>query len=169
MNKAELGLIQHLLSNISLDPRIMKANIHTPLTSNVGTPQGDGLRPVSRGQIINIEDETLPSFCSSCIQMPVLSTCLPVIINILGCTVAADNAHIIGHRSTLLHHWTPFSTFTSLDTFLRFSQSSVVRNIASAYLRTVTLLMLLSIKFICGCHLGLRYLGFRLLIWFSSI
>ena len=42
----ELRLIQFLLSNTRINTRINKADIEAPFTSNVGTPQGDGLSPV---------------------------------------------------------------------------------------------------------------------------
>ncbi|GFR86807.1 very-long-chain enoyl-CoA reductase [Elysia marginata] len=42
----ELRLIQFLLSNTQINTRIHKANIEVPFTSNVGTPQDDGLSPV---------------------------------------------------------------------------------------------------------------------------
>ena len=42
----ELRLIQFLLSNTHINTRINNADINTPFTSNVGTPQGDGLSPV---------------------------------------------------------------------------------------------------------------------------
>ena len=42
----ELRLIQFLLSNTHINTRINNADINAPFTSNVGTPQGDGLSPV---------------------------------------------------------------------------------------------------------------------------
>ncbi|RUS68769.1 hypothetical protein EGW08_023468 [Elysia chlorotica] len=42
----ELSLIQFLLSNTHINTRINNADINAPFTSNVGTPQGDGLSPV---------------------------------------------------------------------------------------------------------------------------
>ncbi|GFR82281.1 very-long-chain enoyl-CoA reductase [Elysia marginata] len=42
----ELRLIQLLHSNTQINTRINKADIEVPFTSNVGTPQGDGLSPV---------------------------------------------------------------------------------------------------------------------------
>ena len=42
----ELRLIQFLLSNTHINTRINNAEINAPFTSNVGTPQGDGLSPV---------------------------------------------------------------------------------------------------------------------------
>ena len=42
----ELRLIQFLLSNTYINTRINNADINAPFTSNVGTPQGDGLSPV---------------------------------------------------------------------------------------------------------------------------
>ena len=42
----ELRLIQFLLSNTQINTRINKADTRAPFTSNVGTPQGDGLSPV---------------------------------------------------------------------------------------------------------------------------
>ena len=42
----ELRLIQFLLSNTHMNTRINNADINAPFTSNVGTPQGDGLSPV---------------------------------------------------------------------------------------------------------------------------
>ena len=42
----ELRLIQFLLSNTHINTRINNAYINAPFTSNVGTPQGDGLSPV---------------------------------------------------------------------------------------------------------------------------
>lgn len=42
----ELRLMQYLRSNTVLDTRIIKADIHTQLTSNVGIPHGDGLNTV---------------------------------------------------------------------------------------------------------------------------
>ena len=41
-----LRLIQFLLSNTHIKTRINNADINAPFTSNVGTPQGDGLSPV---------------------------------------------------------------------------------------------------------------------------
>ena len=42
----ELRLIQFLLSNTHINISINNADINAPFTSNVGTPQGDGLSPV---------------------------------------------------------------------------------------------------------------------------
>ena len=42
----ELRLIQFLLSNTHIKTRMNNADINAPFTSNVGTPQGDGLSPV---------------------------------------------------------------------------------------------------------------------------
>ena len=42
----ELRLIQFLLNNTHINTRINNADINAPFTSNVGTPQGDGLSPV---------------------------------------------------------------------------------------------------------------------------
>ena len=42
----ELRLIQTLLSNTHINTRINNADINAPFTSNVGTPQDDGLSPV---------------------------------------------------------------------------------------------------------------------------
>ena len=42
----ELRLIQILLRNTHINTRINNADINAPFTSNVGTPQGDGLSPV---------------------------------------------------------------------------------------------------------------------------
>ena len=42
----ELRLMQFLLSNTHINTRINNADINAPFTSNVGTPQGDGLSPV---------------------------------------------------------------------------------------------------------------------------
>ena len=42
----ELRLIQFLLSNTHINTRINNADINAPFTSNVGTPQGDGLSPM---------------------------------------------------------------------------------------------------------------------------
>ena len=42
----EIRLIQSLLSNTHINTRINNADINAPFTSNVGTPQGDGLSPV---------------------------------------------------------------------------------------------------------------------------
>ena len=42
----ELRLIQFLLINTHTNTRINNADINAPFTSNVGTPQGDGLNPV---------------------------------------------------------------------------------------------------------------------------
>ena len=42
----KLSLIQFLLSNTHINIRINNADINTPFTSNVGTPQGDGRSPV---------------------------------------------------------------------------------------------------------------------------
>ena len=42
----ELKLIQFLLSNTQINTRTNKADIEAPFTSNIGTPQGDGLSPV---------------------------------------------------------------------------------------------------------------------------
>ena len=42
----ELRLIQFLLSNTHINTRINNADINAPFTSNVGTPQVDGLSPV---------------------------------------------------------------------------------------------------------------------------
>ena len=42
----ELRLIQFLLSNTHINNRINNADINAPFTSDVGTPQGDGLSPV---------------------------------------------------------------------------------------------------------------------------
>ena len=42
----ELRLIQFLLSNTHINTRINNADINAPFTSNVGTPQVNGLNPV---------------------------------------------------------------------------------------------------------------------------
>ena len=42
----ELRLIQFLLSNTHINTSINNVDINAPFTSNVGTPQGDGLSPV---------------------------------------------------------------------------------------------------------------------------
>ena len=42
----ELRLMQFLLSNTHINTRINNADINASFTSNVGTPQGDGLSPV---------------------------------------------------------------------------------------------------------------------------
>ena len=42
----ERRFIQFLLSNTHINTRINNADINAPFTSNVGTPEGDGLSPV---------------------------------------------------------------------------------------------------------------------------
>ena len=42
----DLRLIRFLLNNTHINTRINNADINAPFTSNVGTPQGDGLSPV---------------------------------------------------------------------------------------------------------------------------
>ena len=50
----ELRLIQFLLSNTHINTRINNADINAAFTSNVGTPQGDGLAPCSLPYISNM-------------------------------------------------------------------------------------------------------------------
>ncbi|GFS24877.1 retrovirus-related Pol polyprotein LINE-1 [Elysia marginata] len=48
LEEDELRLIPFLLSNTQINTRINKADIQVPFTSNVGTPQGDGLSPLAQ-------------------------------------------------------------------------------------------------------------------------